>query len=128
MTETVLPPPIQHAIDAALDKKAFDVVALDLRPSHAFTDFFVLCSGHTSRQVRAIVEAVEQRLKVKDTRPSHIEGLEQSQWVLIDCFDFVIHVFTEDTRRFYDLERLWGSAKHIAPTPAGKHGNASGNV
>ena len=113
MTETVLPLPVQYAVDAALDKKALDVVVLDLRASHAFTDFFVLCSGRTTRQVRAIVEAIEKRLKAEGSRPSHVEGLEQGEWVLIDCFDFVIHAFTEDRRRFYDLERLWGSATRI---------------
>ncbi len=113
MTETSLPPTVRLAVDAALDKKALDVIVLDLRASQAFTDYFVLCSGRTARQVRAIVDEVEERLRSADSRPSHIEGYENAEWVLVDCFDCVIHAFTEETRRFYDLERLWGSAERL---------------
>lgn len=113
MNKTPLPPTVRLAVEATLDKKALDVVVLDLRTSDAFTDYFVLCSGRTTRQVRAIVDEVEQRLRVAGLRPSHKEGYEHAEWVLVDCFDCVIHVFTEETRRFYDLERLWGSAERL---------------
>ena len=108
-----LPTPVRRAVEAALGKKAFDVVVLDLKESGAFTDYFVLCSGQTGRQVRAIVDEIIRQLRENGSRPSHVEGYDLGEWVLIDCFDFVVHVFTKETRRFYDLERLWGSAERI---------------
>ena len=111
-----LPPRVQRAVRSAQDKKAFDVVVLSLRSSDAFTDHFVLCSARSSRQVRAIVDEIRQQLKRADTTPSHVEGYEHGEWVLMDFFEFVVHVFTPDTRRFYDLERLWGNATRI-PIP-----------
>ena len=81
--------------------------------SDAFTDYFLVCSGRTVRQVKAIVDEIEKQLRSVGTRPSHVEGYQNAQWVLLDCFDFVVHVFTQDMRRFYDLERLWGSATTI---------------
>jgi ribosome-associated protein len=108
-----LPQGVLTAIRAAYDKKAQQVTVMDLRPAHAFTDAFVICSGQTSRQVKAIAEAVEQALKKDHERPAHVEGLERAEWVLMDYFDFVVHVFTPDTRAFYGLERLWGSADVI---------------
>ena len=108
-----LPNPVRQAGEAALEKKALDVVALDLTTSSAFTDHFVLCSGQTGRQVKAIVDAIIKRLRENGSRPSHVEGYELGEWILIDYFDFVIHVFTQETRRFYDLERLWGSAERF---------------
>ena len=106
-----LPNPVRQAVEAALEKKALDVVVLDLMKSAAFTDHFVLCSGQTGRQVKAIVDAIIKRLRENGSRPSHVEGYELGEWVLVDYFDFVVHVFTQETRRFYDLERLWGSAE-----------------
>ena len=111
-----LPPPVRQAVRAAHDKKAFDVVVLSLDSSDAFTDYFVLCSARSGRQVRAIVDAIRQELKRTDDTPSHVEGYDHGEWVLVDFFDFVVHVFTSDTRRFYDLERLWGNATRI-PVP-----------
>ena len=108
-----LPPLVQCAVDAARDKKAHDIVVLDLRNSDAFTDYFVMCSGRTERQVRAIVDEIQKQLRAAGARPSHVEGDRHAEWVLLDCFDFVIHVFTEEMRRFYDLERLWGNATRI---------------
>lgn len=102
---------IHTALRAAFDKKAQHVIVMDLRAAHAFTDAFVICSGQTSRQVKAIVEAIEEALRGMHVRPAHVEGLERAEWVLLDCFDFVVHVFTPDTRAFYGLERLWGSAE-----------------
>jgi len=101
------------AIAAALEKKAIDVVVLDLRKASAFTDFFVICTGSNVRQVQAIAESVEETLAKKGTRPALVEGLGRAEWVLIDYFDFIVHIFTPATREFYGLERLWGDAEKI---------------
>jgi ribosome-associated protein len=100
-------------IAAALDKKALDVLVLDLRKASAFTDFFVICTGANIRQVQAIADAVQQALGRQGTRPALVEGYERAEWVLIDYFDFIFHVFTPSTREFYALERLWGDAERI---------------
>ena len=104
---------VAKAVRAALDKKAANVVVLDLRNTPAFTDFFVLCSGQTQRQVRAIADAVEETLRAARVRPAHIEGYDRAEWVLMDFFTFIVHVFTPQTREFYSLERLWGDAERI---------------
>ena len=101
------------AVRAALDKKAVDVVVLDLRHTPAFTDFFVLCSGHNQRQVKAIADAVEEALKAAKVRPAHVEGYDRAEWILMDYFSFIVHVFSPQTREFYSLERLWGDAERI---------------
>jgi ribosome-associated protein len=100
-------------IAAALDKKALDVLVLDLRKASAFTDFFVICTGANIRQVQAIADAVQQALGRHGTKPALVEGYERAEWVLIDYFDFIFHVFTPSTREFYALERLWGDAERI---------------
>jgi ribosome-associated protein len=104
---------IARAVSAALDKKAHDVVVLDLRDTPAFTDFFVLCSGQTQRQAKAIADAVEDALRAAKVRPAHVEGYDRADWILMDFFTFIVHVFTPQTREFYSLERLWGDAKRI---------------
>jgi len=104
---------VSKAVSAALDKKAADVVVLDLRHTPAFTDFFVLCSGQSSRQVQAIADAVEEALRTQKIRPSHVEGYAKAEWILMDFFSFIVHVFTPQTRAFYSLERLWGDAVRI---------------
>jgi len=81
----------------------------------AFTDYFVLCSGTNPRQIQAIADEVELRLKATGLRPTHVEGYKQAEWVLVDYVDFVVHVFSEKARKFYDLERLWKSAKRLQP-------------
>jgi ribosome-associated protein len=108
-----LPRAVRAAIDAALAKKAMDVVVLDLRKAGAFTDYFVIATGANPRQVQAIADAVRESLKALQVRPAHTEGYERAEWVLLDCFDFVIHVFSPAARAFYGLDRLWGSAKRI---------------
>ncbi|HEX4565039.1 MAG TPA: ribosome silencing factor [Vicinamibacterales bacterium] len=108
-----LPVEISAAVNAALDKKAEDALVLDLRHTPAFTDFFVLCSGQNARQVQAIADAVEQTLRTQDIRPSHIEGYARAEWILMDFFTFIVHVFTPQTRAFYSLERLWGDAERL---------------
>lgn len=108
-----LPAEVSKAVRAALDKKAADVVVLDLRHTSAFTDFFVLCSGTSQRQVKAIADAVEEALRAAKVRPAHVEGYERADWILMDFFTFIVHVFTPQTRTFYALERLWGDAEKI---------------
>lgn len=119
-TATRLSGDVARAVRAALDKKALNVVVLDLRGTPAFTDFFVLCSGQNQRQVKAIADAVEETLRATKVRPAHVEGYDRAEWVLMDFFTFVVHVFTPQTREFYSLERLWGDAQRIeiADTPA----------
>jgi ribosome-associated protein len=104
---------IARAVRAALDKKALDVVVLDLRHTTAFTDFFLLCSGQNIRQVQAIADAIEETLRGTKIRPAHVEGYRRGEWILMDFFTFIVHVFTPQTREFYSLERLWGDAVRI---------------
>lgn len=101
---------VGKAVRAAQDKKASDVVILDLRNTPAFTDFFILCSGQSQRQVKAIADGVEEALRAAKVRPAHVEGYDRGEWVLMDYFTFIVHVFTPQTRTFYSLERLWGDA------------------
>jgi len=108
-----MPRAIHTGIAAALDKKAGNVVIMDLRKASSFTDFFVLCTGQNMRQVKAIAEAIEAELKKDGLKPSLVEGYNRAEWVLLDYFDFIFHVFTPSTREFYGLERLWGSADRI---------------
>ena len=104
---------VAKAVEAALDKKAFEIVVLDLRHTPAFTDFFVLCSGQNQRQVKAIADAIEESLRTERVKPAHVEGYDRAEWVLMDFFTFIVHVFTPQTREFYSLERLWGDAHRI---------------
>ena len=107
---------VAAAIQACLDKKAEEVSILEMeKGSGAFTDYFVLCSGTNPRQVQAIADEVEMRLKAADVRPAHVEGYRQGEWILVDYVDFVVHIFSEKARQFYDLERLWKSAKRLEP-------------
>ena len=108
-----LPKDVSVAIAAAQDKKASELVVLDLRRSSAFTDYFLLCTGQNQRQVKAIADAVEEALKRAKLRPAHVEGYDRAEWVLLDYFTFIVHIFTPTTREFYGLERLWGQAVRI---------------
>jgi ribosome-associated protein len=110
---TRLPEQIDVAIGAAEDKKAVDLIVLDLRKAAGFTDFFMIASGTNSRQVRAIADAVMETLAAAGAKPAHVEGYDRSEWILIDYFDFIVHVFAPETRIFYGLERLWGNAERI---------------
>ena len=114
-----LPAQIDRAVHAAEDKKANDLVVLDMRKTHGFTDYFLICSGTNSRQIRAIADGVMEALAEDGVKPSHIEGYDRSEWILLDYFDFIVHIFATETRVFYGLERLWGSAERIefAPVP-----------
>ena len=106
-----LPDQVTRALRAAADKKATDIVVLDLRKAAGFTDFFVICSGSNSRQIRAIADSVMAELADEGTKPAHVEGYDRSEWVLVDYFAFILHVFAPETRLFYGLERLWGNAE-----------------
>jgi ribosome-associated protein len=108
-----LPDQIDRAVRAAGDKKAVDLTVLDLRKAVGFTDYFVICSGTNPRQVRAIADAVIESLSEDGVKPAHVEGYDRSEWVLLDYFDFIVHVFAPETRMFYALERLWGSAERV---------------
>jgi ribosome-associated protein len=108
---------IGAVVKAVLDKKAEDLVVLDLRKAGGFTDFFVICTGGNARQISAIADSVREVLKKDfDERPALAEGIDRSEWVLLDYFDFVVHVFTPESREFYALERLWGSAERTELT------------
>jgi|SRR5579863_741320 ribosome-associated protein len=116
MKKNELKKQVSAAIQACLEKKAEELSILEMeKGSGAFTDYFVLCSGTNPRQVQAIADEVEMRLKAAGIRPNNIEGYTQAEWVLIDYVDFVVHVFSEKARKFYDLERLWKSAKRLGP-------------
>lgn len=107
-----LPNEVAAAVGVALDKKALDVLVLDLRKAGGFTDYFVICTGMSGRQIQTIAEAIADRMKTEyGERPALAEGLEKSQWILLDYFDFVVHIFSRDCRSFYGLERLWGNAE-----------------
>lgn len=116
MKKTDLKKQVSEAIQACQEKKAEQISVLELEQgSGAFTDYFVVCSGTNPRQIQAISDEVELRLKRAGVYPNSIEGYRQAEWVLIDYVDFVIHIFSEASRRYYDLERLWKSAKKLEP-------------
>jgi ribosome-associated protein len=117
MKKSELKKQVAAVIQACLEKKAEEISILEMeKGSGAFTDYFVLCSGTNPRQVQAIADEVELRLKAAGIRPNNVEGYKQAEWVLVDYVDFVVHVFSEKARKFYDLERLWKSAKRLEPS------------
>jgi ribosome-associated protein len=101
------------AARAASDKKATDLVVLDLRTAASFTEYFLICTGASTRQVQAVSNAVEESLLKNGKRPLHIEGYSSAEWILLDYGDFIVHVFGPASRRFYDLERLWRDAPRV---------------
>ena len=108
---------VAQALAACESKKAFDFTLLKLdAASSGFTDYFLVCSGTNPRQIQAISEEVEHQLERTGLRPAHIEGYRQAEWVLLDYVDFVVHIFSERARRFYNLERLWKSAERLDPS------------
>ena len=110
-----LPKAVEGTVRAALDKKAEDVIVLDLRKAAGFTDYFVICTGANPRQITAIADGVRETLKRDfNERPALAEGIDRSEWILLDYFNFVVHIFSRDCRAFYALERLWGNAERIA--------------
>lgn len=127
---TRLPADVRAAVEAARGRKAEDVTLLDLRQAGAFTDYFLVCTGQNPRQVQAIADAVELTLKAHGTRPAHVEGYDRGEWILLDYFDLIVHVFSPQARSFYGLERLWGNAEPVLlpeeriPAPAAAAGAA----
>jgi ribosome-associated protein len=103
----------QRAARAALDKRAADLSILDVRTVSSVTDYFLVCSGKSTTHVRTITDAIRQELKADGVRPLHAEGRPESGWVLLDYGDVLVHVFLEDTRAYYALERLWGDAPGV---------------
>src|SRR5436309_11680556 len=105
---------VASAVQACEEKKGEEISILEMdKNSSAFTDYFVICTGRNPRQIQAIADEVELRLKKDGVRANQVEGYNQADWVLIDYVDFVVHVFSEASRKFYDLERLWKSAKKL---------------
>lgn len=108
-----VPADVMAAVQGAFDKKAEKLELLDLRGGLAFTDFFIICTGNNIRQVQAIADGIQESLRKDGVRPALIEGYQRAEWILLDYFDFIVHIFTPATRDFYALERLWGDAKRI---------------
>jgi ribosome-associated protein len=104
---------VRGAVAAADDRKAIDLKVLHLEKVTDFTDYFLICSGTSERQVQAIADSVLERLREEKVRPLHMEGYNRGQWVLLDYGDFVVHIFQEEPRKFYALERLWGDAPDV---------------
>lgn len=109
----MMTPTAQEAVRAAQDRKALELALLDLKGVSSFTDFFLICTGTSTRHVQAISDAIVEHLKKSGLSPTHIEGYAEAQWILLDYLDFVVHIFSEQSRRFYDLERLWKKAERI---------------
>jgi ribosome-associated protein len=103
----------RRIVEAALEKKAEEVVALDVRESVSFADTFVIATGTSDRHVRSIVEGIEEALRAAGEKPLGIEGEDEGRWVLIDCDDAIVHVFLREVRQHYDLERLWSDAPKL---------------
>lgn len=105
---------VKLALHHASEKKAFDLVVLDLREIASFAEFFVICSGANQRQVQAISDEIAEQLKKElKSRPVRIEGYRTAEWVLLDYGDFIVHIFEKEARNFYDLQRLWRDAKQV---------------
>ncbi|MEQ1870317.1 MAG: ribosome silencing factor [Vicinamibacterales bacterium] len=112
--KTRLPKQVSLAIRAASDKQANELTLLDLRKAGGFTDYFLICSGGNSRQIRAIADGIRDALDADGAKPAHVEGYDKSEWILLDYFDFIVHIFGKETRTFYDLERLWANAEPVS--------------
>jgi ribosome-associated protein len=110
---------VREVVAAARDRKAEELKVLHVGQVTHFTDYFLLCSGGNPRQVQAIADAVVERLRPLGVRPLHVEGYQTGQWVLLDYGDFVMHVFLQERRRFYGLERLWGDAPDVTEELSG---------
>jgi len=119
-------PELAWAIEAAQNKKAAVVTLLNLEGLGAFTDCFLVCTGFSTRQVQAISEEIEQQLARRGVRLAHREGYDSAEWVLLDYGGFIVHIFTERARAFYDLERLWRAARRVNVPDAGAGAMASG--
>jgi ribosome-associated protein len=118
---------VRLALHAASEKKALDLVVLDLREIASFTDYFAIASGTNVRQVQAIADAIQEQLRKQlRVKPARVEGYNSAEWVLLDYGDFIFHVFEEKSRRFYDLERLWRDAARVNVPPELRGGEVGG--
>ena len=106
-------PQLREAIQAAQDRKALDLRVLDLEGSCTFTSYFLICSGTSTRHTQAICDGIVESLKKSGCPPTHVEGYSQAEWILVDDLNFIVHIFVERTREFYDLERLWKGAARV---------------
>ncbi|HVB56713.1 MAG TPA: ribosome silencing factor [Candidatus Acidoferrales bacterium] len=127
MTLNSLRPEIRWAVEAAQEKQALEITVLKLPPAGAFAEYFLLCSGRSQPQIQAIGEAIGERLDKHGVRLAHREGKNSAEWALLDYGDFVVHIFSERARQYYDLERLWRTAERLdfpsdkkLPEPFGK--------
>jgi ribosome-associated protein len=102
---------LTEAIEAAIDKKAQDPIVIELAGICSFTDYFIICTGTSSRHNQSIADGILEKLKKAGERPLHIEGHTEGDWILMDYGDFVVHIFSARAREFYDLERLWRAGK-----------------
>lgn len=109
-------PHLREAVRAAQNHKALDLSVLNLAGICSFTDNFLVCSGTSTRHTQAICDGILEKLKKLGVTPAHVEGYAQAEWILVDYLDFVVHIFSERARHFYDLERLWKTAERI-PVP-----------
>ncbi len=109
----MMTPQLHEAVRAAQDHKALDLNVLDLEGICSFTSYFLICSGTSSRHTQAICDAIREKLENSGARPTHVEGYSQAEWILLDYLDFVVHIFSEHARHFYDLERLWKNAPRL---------------
>jgi ribosome-associated protein len=119
-----LRPEIRWAVEAAQEKQAVDVTVLKLTGTVAFAEYFLVCSGESSPQIRAIGEAIEERLQQHGVRVAHREGKEGAEWLLLDYGGYIVHIFSPRAREYYDLERLWRSAERFhfpSPGEAARH-------
>ena len=108
-----LPADVKLAVAAAQDKLAVELTVLDLRNDTAFTDFFIVCTGTNTKQVQAIADSIESKLRAAGQKPALVEGYRKGEWILLDYFTFIVHIFLPNRRTFYALERLWGGAEPI---------------
>ena len=128
MTLNSLRPEIRSAVEAAQDKQAVDITVLKLSGAGAFAEYFLLCSGQSQPQIQAIGEAIEERLSREGRHVAHREGKSSAEWVLLDYGDFVVHIFSERARQYYDLERLWRTAERVEfPASPPQHPASPGN-
>jgi len=104
---------LREAVLAAQDRKALDLSVLDLEGASSLTSYFLICTGTSTRHTQAICDGIIERLKKSGHAPSHVEGYTQAEWILIDYLNFIVHIFSERARHFYDLERLWKNAPRL---------------
>lgn len=104
---------LREAVLAAQDRKALDLSVLDLEGASSLTSYFLICTGTSTRHTQGICDGIIERLKRSGKTPSHVEGYAQAEWILIDYFSFIVHIFSDRARHFYDLERLWKNAPRL---------------